>query len=127
MKSKLIIVSIFFITCVGLFLPALSVKAQVPIVERPFGGVVSFSLPCTCSGNLWVWFTPLSLGGPVVVTGPLVYSPFYTTLYANFRIGVPTTWHLGSYLPGVQACWMYAVVGCFPFPATGLMTKVGTN
>ena len=74
-----------------------------------------------------IWFTPLYLGGPVAITGPLVYSPYSTIPYPYYMIGVPAVWHLGSYIPGVQACWMFVAVGCVPFPTLGLMTKVGTS
>ncbi len=95
--------------------------------ELPFGGFSTFTTPCTCSGTFYVWFAPLYLGGPVVITGPVVYSPFSTIPYANFFTGVPAVWHLGSYIPGVQACWMASPVGCFPLPSLGIMTKVGTS
>ena len=106
---------------------ALSVPSFTHAQELPFGGLVSVSFPCTCSFTLAVWFTPLYLGGPIVLSGPLVYSPYSTIPYANFLIGVPATWELGSYIPGVQACWMYYGVTCAPFPTIGVMTKVGTS
>ena len=99
-------------------------KAQL---ELAFAGVASFSIPCTCSGTLAIWFAPLYLGGPILITGPVTYSPYSTLPFADFMIGVPTAWHLGSFLPGVQACWIYVGVSCVPFPTIGLMTKVGTN
>ena len=125
MKKKQVSALIRSLVLVGVFLPVSSVRAQF---ELPFGGIVSFPINCTCApGNIWVWFTPLYLGGPAVIAGPMVYSVYATRLYANFRIGVPSTYHLGSYIPGVQTCWMYAVVACFPLYSVGLMTKVGTN
>ncbi len=98
--------------------------AQVP--GSPFGGFVNFSIPCTCSGTLWVYFTPLYLSN-VPITGPLVYSPFSTILFAQYAIGVPSTWELGGYIPGVQACWIVCGPACCPLPSLGLMTKVGTG
>jgi|SRR3989344_2662923 len=119
--ATIIITSIFFISVV---LPLAKVRAQV---ELPFGGLANFPIPCTCSLTVAVWFTPLYLGGPAAVTGPLVYSPYLTIPYAYYLVGVPGVWHLGSYIPGVQACWMYVGVACVPFPTLGVMTKVGTN
>jgi hypothetical protein len=126
MKKSYIIILFLVLSFVGTTTLPPKASAQ----GLPFGGLVSYSLPCTCSGNMWVWFTPLYLGGLVVATGPVVYSPFSTLLYPYFMIGVPGTWHLGSYIPGAQSCWMIVPppgVGCVPLPALGVMTKVGTN
>lgn len=124
MKKKHFLTSLISLTLVGvLFLPS-QTHAQV----LPFGGLVSFSIPCTCSAGMrWVWHTPLFLGGPIAITGPVVYSPFSTVPYPHYLFGVPSTWDLGSYIPGVQACWMYAVVACFPLYSIGLMTMTGTS
>lgn len=105
--------------------PVSSVKAQAR--ELPFAGIVSYSLSCTCSGTLWIWFSPLYLGGPVVTVGPVVYSPYSTILYGYYNIGVSGKWHLGAYTPGTQSCSMYIGTGCVTIPAIGVMTKVGTN
>lgn len=94
----------------------------------PFGGIVIVTLPCSCSVNLWIWFSPLYLSPkPGLFAGPLVYAPYETTLYGDFAIGVPSTWHLGSYLPGVQACWQYVGEACVIMKNYGLMNKVGTS
>lgn len=110
----------------GLFLPLFSTRAQTLL---PFAGITTTIYPCTCSGTLWIWYTPLWLGGPAYIPsgGPMVYSPFSTILYAYYNIEVPGTYVLGSYTPGVQACWMYVVTGCVIFPSTGLMFQAGTN
>lgn len=115
--------TIVFLVLIGILLSTSSVQAQ----GLPFGGIVSSRFPCTCSGTTWIWFTPLYLGGPTVVSGALVYSPFSTILYADLNIGVSGKWHLGDYLPGVQACWIRVWWFCLPLPSLGLMTKVGTN
>ena len=114
------------ITCLflcGMLFPPTKAEAQL----LPFGGLVSFSFPCTCSFTLAVWLTPLYLGGPIILSGPLVYSQYSTILYGNFLIGEPGTWELGSYIPGVQACWMYYGLTCAPFPTIGVMGEVGTS
>src|SRR3989344_4881410 len=109
MKRKYTHTLIVFLVLIGILLSTSSVQAQ--------------GLPCTCSGTTWIWFTPLYLGGPTVTTGALVYSPFSTLLYANLNIGVSGKWHLGDYLPGVQACWIRVWKFCLPLPSLGLMTK----
>lgn len=98
-----------------------------------FGGLVSYTIPCTCPGsigNLWIYFTPLFLGSEIPLTGPLVYIPYSSKLYAWYSIGVPTSWHLGSYTPGVQACFMLLpppATGCFPLISAGVINYVGTS
>lgn len=116
--------AIILFSFVGILALPSSAFAQT---ELPFGGLATVTVPCPCSGTFSIWFTPLYLGGPVVLTGPMVYSPYSTIPYAYYFIGVPGIWHIGSYLPGVQACWFPSPVGCVPVPAIGLMTKVGTN
>jgi len=93
--------------------------------QAPFGGLVIFELPCTCSPFTWQWLTPLYFG-PLPFAGALAApdTPFLFEYYYSF----PSTWVLGKYIPGVQACWMFAVAGCFPLPTIGLMTPfTGTS
>lgn len=94
----------------------------------PFGGLVSFTLPCSCSANLWIWFSPLHFP-PKTIVGPLIYQPGYTALYGDFAIGIPGTWHLGSYTPvvGNGVCWQYVGEACVVMPNLGLINKVGTG
>lgn len=126
MKNKRFIVPIIFLISLGLFLPNPLLKAQTG--ELPFGGIASFEVVCSCTpGLLWIWFTPLYLGGPVVITGPMVYSPFSTILYGYYHIGVPGIWHLGSYIEEPETCWIEVDDECVLLPSVGLMTKVGTN
>lgn len=126
MKKKQFITLIISLTLVGLSWPASSARAQTGLL--PFGGIVSYKINCSCSPGLsWIWFTPLYLGGPINITGPMIYSPFSTILYGYYMIGVPGKWHLGDYIPGVQACWIRVYKYCVPLPAVGLMSKVGTN
>lgn len=111
-----------------LFSPVSRVGAQLSTGVLPFGGMVSFKMTCDCSAGIqWIWFTPLYLGGPVVITGPVAYSPYSTTLYPWYLIGQIRLWHLGDYTPGVQACWIITGNSCSTLPAIGLMGKVGTN
>ena len=110
-------------------LPGFSAKAQL----LPFGGLVTSVIPCTCPGSIgsmWIGYAPLYLGAPVPAAGSLVYVPYITQVFAWYKVTVPTTWHLGSYVPGVQACFMLVPppgIGCFPLPAAGVITQVGTS
>jgi hypothetical protein len=109
-------------------------KAQIT-GGAPFGGLVVGVLPCTCPatlGNFWVSYAPLWFGSAPAV-GALVYSPLTTKLHPLYQPVFPGKWHLGTYAPGVQACWMInpavLVTGipCVPFPAAGIITSLGTS
>jgi hypothetical protein len=68
--------------------------------------------------------------GAIPVGGAVVYVPWISKVYAWYQVGIPTTWHLGSYVPGVQACWMLIpppATGCFPLPSVGVIFQVGTS
>ena len=131
MKNRYI-VGLISLSLASYLYPAALFAAPLP-GTLPFGGLVSYSVPCTCPGsigNIWIFLAPLYLGGPVPVTGSVVYVPYASQLYSWFNIGVPTTWHLGSYIPGVQACWMVVpppATGCFPLLSAGVITQVGTS
>jgi hypothetical protein len=83
-----------------------------------FGGLDVFEFPCTCSPFMYTTFTPLFLG-PLPIVGTLAV-PDTPTLFPFYEL-FPSAWALGTYTPGVQACWMYAVAGCFPLPVIGVM------
>jgi len=101
----------------------------LPTPTLPFGGYVLFSIPCTCNpGSLWIFYAPFFNGTSIPTPGALVYTPFISTLYREFLPGVPTTWELGTYIPGAQSC----LVGippavCAPLPAVGVIKMLGTS
>lgn len=94
--------------------------------QVPFGGLDVFTVPCTCGFAFnYHWFVPLFLG-PAPVSGPLA-APITPNLFA-FYILHPGAWALGFFVPGVQSCWMYAAVACFPLPVLGTITPyTGTS
>ncbi len=92
-----------------------------------FGGLVSVSVPCTCSGGFWVWFTPLYINSPVPTTGAIYFSAFHTVPYSWYVFGVPGTFELGTFTPGVQECLVATPVGCTILPTLGSMIMVGTS
>ena len=123
--KKCAALSIALAVATGLYLPWYSAEAQVPPL-LPFGGTPAFTIPCTCSATFWAFFTPLFLAA-VPVVGPVTYVPYATIPFANFTPSLPLTPHNGAYLPGVQACWMYAGITCVPLPSVGAMSFVGTG
>lgn len=88
-------------------------------VGIPFGGLVTSMTYCTCSGNFLV---ALSLPRPGLYT----YSPYSSFLFMNYLVA-PGSWLLGTYIPGVQACWFYVGAGCAPFPNLGVISMTGTT
>ncbi len=92
----------------------------------PFGGLVTSVIPCTCSGGVWISYTPLFLGSNIPTVGSLYFSPV-SILYAWFQLGVPGTWNLGSFLPGPGACLIIVGEACSPLPAEGTIEYMGTS
>ena len=114
-KFLILLMILLWVIPVNLF----AIGAGTAVPGLPFGGFVIFTL--------WIWFAPLS-PLPLPKTGALVYQPGYTTLYGDFAIGIPATWHLGSYVPAApQVCWQYVGTACVLMPNYGLMNKVGTG
>jgi hypothetical protein len=91
-------------------------------IGLPFGGLETYQFPCTCSpAYMWGFFSPLFLSNPAPLTGALA-----TPLSVGFATYVPHvgSYALGFYTPGVQACWIYVVVGCIPLPTIGAITPL---
>jgi hypothetical protein len=106
-------------------LSPLTVSAAVGV---GFGGLVTAVIPCGCSGGLWVWFTPLYTNSPVPVTGAIYFSALHTIPYSWYEFGVPATWELGTFIPGVQECFIPAgPLGCILLPTLGSMVMTGTS
>ena len=109
-----------------LLLPISSKAASTP-VSLPFGGFVTVMVPCTCPPfGLWIFYSPLFLGSGVPIAGALYYPPG-SLLYAFFKIGVPTTWALGSFIAGPGACSIIVGPSCVPLPAMGTIEFTGTS
>jgi hypothetical protein len=112
---------IAILICVAVFVAPLTTHALLP----DFGGRSVSLWPCTCSGAIWLWFVPLHLQG-VPVTGPMTFYPA-TLQFSDYLGGAPGIEYLGKYVPGVQACWIYAGYFCFPLPSVGVMAVIGTG
>jgi hypothetical protein len=92
-----------------------------------FSGYPAMSpIPCTCSGTVWSFFAPLYLTA-VPIAGAMVYSPASTIPYPYGFQTIPAASHVGAYIPGVQACWIYVGFSCVMLPSVGLMLYVGTG
>lgn len=110
-----------FLITTFLLISAPTVQASVPCpYPGCFGGVARSEIFCTCSDNFLVYFTPLYFyGSPAPLAGPLTFQPG-TMKYLNYSI-LPTEAVIGSYVPGVQACWMDVGPTCVPVPNYGLI------
>lgn len=95
-------------------------KAQIP-----FGGFVTWTMPCTCSANFWMMMVPLYMPAPAA--GALVYQPGASMVYANYVIPSPGVWLLGDYMPGIQACYIVIPYGCMIIPSMGVIFRTGTS
>jgi hypothetical protein len=74
---------------------------------------------CDCSGYYYMAFSPLYFyGSPAPIAGMLAVPPSVT--YQNFATA-PAQKYVGTYAPGVQACWINTSTGCIPLPTLGMV------
>lgn len=118
---RALLVSILLLGAFAAVAQPLKTGAQgVPGAINPFGGMVLFTMVCTCSeGNML-----LVVGPPR--PGVFVYEPFVSTLYMNYRPYV-SSWVLGDYISGAGVCMVYVGTGCASVPNMGLINKIGTS
>ncbi len=97
----------------------LTTQALVPPLV-PFGGLDVAHIPCTCTGGAvhQIYFGKFSFPRPIGA-GSLSWV-VGTIGYAHY-IPHPGAHVLGSVIPGVQMCWMYAAFFCFPLPNLGMI------
>jgi hypothetical protein len=99
---------------------------SVSSAQAPFGGLEVAIFPCTCSLQFLHYFAPLYLG-PIPIAGALTYPMGAPTAFL-FGLLKPGSWALGSYTPGIQACWVWAGKFCFPIPTFGHISPLtGTS
>lgn len=84
----------------------------------PFGGMILYTFPCTCSANLLV-----TVGTPR--GGVFVYQPGASQIFSHFAIH-PGAWILGGFEP-VGVCLQYVGKGCVPIPNEGTIVMAGTS
>jgi hypothetical protein len=112
-----------------LFLLLTPIYAGAVSTGVPFGGYVTSYIPCTCSTGAAVIYGPFFTGAPTPATGSLWLNPA-SLLYMFFVPGLPTSWDLGSYTPGVGGCWIIApnpTDPCVPVPTLGSIQYMGTS
>lgn len=120
--ARIALVTVFLLSFY--FLP---IKARA-IVTLPFGGLNTVTVPCTCSGMLWVFFSPLYPSPPFPLAGALVFVPGVTIPHPYFLFGVISKWELGQYVtPDPGICWVGAPPFCVVLPSMGIMFRSGTS
>ncbi len=123
-SKRIFYICLFFVVTISL-IPIRNAKAAD--TGLAFGGLASFTVTCTCSESVTaIWFTPLWLGN-IPFTGFLTYQPLAIVLYPGYMIGVPGAWHLGTYTPAVQACYMTVPDACIVLPSYGVIQSTGTS
>lgn len=103
MKKYFVVLIIILISGIFVFSDVKKVEA-----ENVYGGFVTNSIFCNCSGNFLVNITPPK-------GGQFIYQPG-SQAYLNFNLPGPGIWALGLYSPG-GICLMYSGDSCKPFGA----------
>jgi|GEM_PF-1914273 peptidoglycan hydrolase-like protein with peptidoglycan-binding domain len=106
------------------FLPQKAYAQVLPTGWAPFGGFITFIVPCTCDPVVDSIFVALAYPNPVV-----------TNLLLNYVLGTEGfNWHnipepgiatLGLYVPGAgEACFIGFEPFCAPLPTEGLILPI---
>lgn len=125
MKIRTLLFGILFF-----IMPLQSLHAAA--VLPPYGGLVTFAIPCTCSFGWLVSYFPLHPITYPWVTHSLVWQAGVSIPYAYQQFLItptPTSWQLGTFVPGGM-CWILApnpVDPCIPLPADGTIFMAGAS
>lgn len=93
-----------------------SLKAALPTV---FGGRIVATIPCTCSGGVW-----LSIGPPRPMAG-IVYQAGISVLFSFYSL-LPSEYILGTYVPG-GVCMVGIPPACGSVATIGTIVVAGTS
>jgi hypothetical protein len=111
-----ILITISMISWSGVFMIR-HINAQSQLV---FGGFVTFSYYCSCSGNFLIYVSPPR-------GGQFIYQPGATRMFAYYTLPRSGIWVLGDYFP-YGVCLQYAGYTCTTVGAPqGTMNMVGTS
>lgn len=91
------------------------------ITGAPFGGPIVYVYPCSCPPEIF------SLGVGPPSTAPVLNYAAGTQAFLSYNLPA-ARFLLGLYTPGVQSCWQFDILGCFPIPAAGqIQPMVGSS
>jgi hypothetical protein len=125
MKKKISTICLIVILIAISFAFGFSATKTQAVIPLGFSGHLISWLPCTCSASLWLFYAPNLVSS--FPGGPLNYAPYATITYPYYNMITPGVWHMGTYLPGVQSCWIIIPPVCVPLPVLGHEVMVGTS
>lgn len=100
----------------------LSALAQTASSEIPYGGMRSYTLTCTCSGNSLLYIMDYRTNS--ILT--LIYQAGASILYSNYNIY--GTYLLGTYSSTANSCKVYVGEDCVDISSEGQMgSQPGTG
>ena len=88
----------------------------------PFGGFVTYALPCTCTPAVTSIF--VALPAPTPTSNLVLDYVNGTEAFSWHTLPTPTVATLGIYEPGVQSCFIVIPHACIPLPAVGTITPM---
>lgn len=91
---------------------------ETEITFVPFGGPISETLVCACSGTSLITIYDFLTKRPVA----LVYQTGASRLNAWFNLWTSQVMTLGGYEPGAGICEVYSGTSCTEVPSDGLIT-----
>lgn len=119
---KTLVVTLIFVLGATIAL-TIFVKPVTAGPGQPFGGLIYWVRPCTCSSGWAVYFNDLTISPPISL--PLIYNGSTVT----YQFGPPLStgrWMLGTWLPG-GVCLRWSGKFCTIIPTAGTMYMVGTS
>jgi hypothetical protein len=129
MKSLKFLIAGLLIASIFVYSNPRSADAQDANCTWPgcFGGYAAPMMTyCTCSGYYWMVFSPIYFYGmPTAMAAAMSVPPVVDFMY--YATG-PAIWYTGTYIPGLSACYMYLVYGCYQLPSYGTVINfTGTS
>lgn len=84
---------------------------------KPFGGLITGLIPCTCSNNYMIYVADLVSKS----IKSIVVSPPFSKLYLFYTFN-PGQWALGTYSSGPK-CLVTSTTGCNEIPSDGAINS----
>lgn len=91
------------------------------------GGEIETMYTCTCGYTAWLAAMYIYIQGkPYTMSGTYVFSETMTDIFSSWIVK-PLSSMVGTYIPGVQLCYMQVGYVCTVLPSRGFITKIGTG